>query len=106
MADDKKQEALNFEVRRSLNDAYSFVLGQQNVETFAALTPEECFDQEIERISGADTSTRPNELHRIDRLENGLLDTIAKVKALPPEVFLEPNETTDVNTSPEPPQED
>lgn len=96
---DKKTETLNLETRRDLANAHAFLLGQQSVQSFAALTPEELYDQQIERIEGKDTDTRPNELHRLDQLESSLLKTVEKVKALPPEVFVEPNETTDVNTS-------
>ena len=102
---DKKTETLNLDVRRDLSDAYAYVTGQQSVQSFAALTPEELYDQQIERIEGKDTETRPNELHRIDKLENSILKTVEKIKALPPEVFVEPDETTDVNTSASVPEE-
>ncbi len=103
--DDKKTEVVNLDIRRDLSDAFAFVQGQQNVQSFAALTPEELYDQQIERIEGADTDTRPNELHRIDKLENSILKTVEKVKALPPEAFIDPDETTDVNTSANVPEE-
>lgn len=95
----KKTEQVNFEIRRDLADAYSFVAGQQAVRSFNALTVEELMDAQIERIEGADTDARPNELHRIDAIETQLLQATERVKALPPEAFEDPDETNDVNTT-------
>ncbi len=102
---DKKSEEMNLEIRRSLASAYGFVQGQQSVQSFAALTLEELYDQQIERIEGADSENRPNELHRVDKLEQDLLRAVEKIKSLPANAFIEHNESTDVNTDPNVPEE-
>lgn len=99
MAD--KIEQVTFEVRRTMADAYAFVSGQQAVRSFSALTPEELFDQQIERIEGKDTDARPNELRRIDAIEASLQRALSQVKALPADAFKTPDEATDVNTPPD-----
>jgi hypothetical protein len=101
MADKDKVEQVTFEVRRTLADAYTFVSGQQAVRSFSALTPEELFDQQIERIAGKDTDARPNELHRIDAIETALQRALSQVKALPADAFKQPDESTDVNSPPD-----
>lgn len=93
---------LNFELRRVLSNAVAFVQGRQTSDSFAALTYEELADQQIERISGKGTSTRPNELERVNKIESDLLNAIAQVRNIPPENFLLSNSATDVNTPVEP----
>lgn len=98
MASKDKIEQVNFEVRRDLANATAFVAGQQAVYSFAALTPEELLDQQIERIEGKDTQARPNEVHRLDGIESSLLRSIQRIRDLPPEAFQDPDASTDVNT--------
>jgi hypothetical protein len=97
----KTGQDLNVELRRVLNDAYGFVLGRQATQTFGAVTYEELADQQIARIEGAGTELRPNELTRIDRVEQDLKNLIAQVRDIPPERFLLQNPETDTNTEPE-----
>ena len=95
-ADASQSQAQAF--RESLQDAYSFVEGQKTVQSFTALTPEDCFDRFIERIEGQDTQSRPNVLNRILKVKNEVLATIEKVKAMPAEAFRDPQPEEDVNT--------
>lgn len=96
---------LNLELRRVLNQSVGAVLGRQNTESFYALTYEELADQQIERIEGKGTATRPNELERVDKIESDLLNAVAQIRDIPPENFLLADPTRDVNTPVEQPDE-
>jgi len=74
-------------IRWSMNDAYTSILAQARVESFATFTFEEAMDAQIERIEGASTDIRPNELDRVDQVYNRLLASIEDVEeATSPEV--------------------
>jgi len=98
-AQDQQSLDLNFELRRVLSNAYSFVQGQQATQSFSALTYEELADEQIERIEGAGTQLRPNEFDRIDQMEQELLKLVEQVRNIPPEQFLLSDPEKDVNTS-------
>jgi hypothetical protein len=98
--DDPKQQAQNMELRVALSDAYAAVEGEKAVQSFSAITFEDLADQQIQRISGPGTPSRPNELDRVQRVLKNLLQAVAKIKSLPPEYFAEPDATRDVNTAP------
>ncbi len=94
------------ELRRVINDAYAFVVGRQATQTFGAVTYEELADQQIERIEGTGTVLRPNELSRIDKVEQDLKNMIAQIRDIPPERFVLSNPDRDVNTTSEPEDSD
>jgi hypothetical protein len=96
--DDAKLQAQNIRLRTALNDAYAAVEGAKSVQSFSALTFEDLADQQIQRISGPDTVARPNELNRVTRVLNNVLQSVAKIKAMPPESFAKQNVKRDVNT--------
>lgn len=96
--DDATQQAQNLELRVALSDAYASIEGQKAVQSFNAITFEDLADQQIQRIEGADTQMRPNELHRVQRVLNNVLQAVAKIKALPPEAFAKQDQNRDVNT--------
>jgi hypothetical protein len=98
--DDAIQQAQNLELRKALNDAYAAVEGAKAVQSFSALTFEDHADQQIQRISGADTQTRPNELNRVQQVVNGVISAAAKIKALPDDAFADSDPSRDVNTPP------
>lgn len=100
-AQDQTSLDLNFELRRVLSNAYSFVQGQQATQSFSALTYEELANDQIERIEGPGTVLRPNEIDRIDHMEQELLNLVEQVRTIPPENFLLSDPEKDVNTSPE-----
>lgn len=85
-----------------LNQSLGAVQGRQTTESFFALTYEELADQQIERISGQGTATRPNELERVNRVEQDLLNAVAQIRNIPPEQFLLSDSTRDVNTPVDP----
>ncbi len=95
---DKKGQALNFEIRRAINNAYSFVKGREAVQSFSAFTFEDALDQQIERIEGTAPALRPNDLHKLDKIENDITQALSKMKQLPPEEFIDPDPDNDVNT--------
>lgn len=104
MADDQKKrqddevQSMNLELRTALNDAYAAVEGAKAVQTFSAITYEDLVDQQIERISGASTQARPNELERVDRVVNNVVAAVAKIKSLPDDAFAKKDDKKDVNT--------
>lgn len=81
-----------------LNQAVGAVQGRQVAESFFAVTYEELADQQIERIEGKGTTTRPNELERLDKIESDLLNAISQIRDIPPENFILADQTRDVNT--------
>lgn len=93
---------LNEELRRVLNQSIGAVLGRQTTESFYAVTYEELADQQIERIEGKGTETRPNELERVNKIESDLLNAVSQIRTIPPENFLLADPTRDVNTPVEP----
>jgi len=94
-------EDLNFELRQNINDAYAFVEGAKTTQTFASLTYEDLLDQQIQWLTGPDTDSRPNVLHRIANIKERTLQTVEKIKSLPPEFFVRRDETDSVNTPPD-----
>lgn len=109
MADEnaeKNGQALNLDLRRAVNNAYAFVKGREAVQSFASYTFEDALDQQIERIEGASTSTRLNELDRLTKIETDILQAVSKIKALPPEAFSDPDPEVDVNTPVESEEDD
>lgn len=102
---ENREQALqdqNYELRRVLNQSIGAVLGRQATESFYALTYEELADQQIERIEGKGTTTRPNELERVNKIESDLLNAVAQIRQIPPEKFLLSDPARDVNTPAEP----
>lgn len=93
---------LNFELRRVLNQSIGAVLGRQTTESFYSLTYEELADAQIERIEGQGTSTRPNELERVNKIESDLLNAVSQIRSIPPENFLLADPSRDVNTPVDP----
>jgi hypothetical protein len=98
--DNANLQSQNLLIREHLNNAYAAVEGQKAVQSFSAFTFEDALDQQIERIAGASTDTRPNELDRVSRVESDVVAAVAQVKALPPNAFVEPDDERDVNTKP------
>lgn len=91
---------LSSQLRRSVNDAYAFVRGQEVVESFSCITFEDLAAQQIERLSGKQTTSRPNEINRITRVYERVHGAVENIKALPADAFRKPDDTTDVNTKP------
>lgn len=89
---------LNTELRRVINNSVGSVQGRQTSESFFAVTYEELADQQIERISGKGTTARPNELERVDRIEQDLLSLVEQVRNIPTDKFILSDSTQDVNT--------
>jgi hypothetical protein len=95
---DEKAQSQNLELRRALNDAYAFVEASKYTQAASAITFEDLMDQQIERLSGADTDVRPNALHRIDKIENGVIQAVAKIKSMPNDAFVDADGAKDANT--------
>ena len=95
---------LNFELRRIVGRAVGFVQGRQATESFFALTYEELAQAQIDRIEGVGFAGRPNELERIDSIENELLGAVEQIRSIPPENFLLADPDKDVNTLEDPPE--
>ena len=91
-------QARNNKEREALSNAYAALVGQQSIQTWTAFTFEEAMDAQIERIEGSSSDKRPNELERVDRIEQETLAAIAALRDAPPEQFLEASSDDDVNT--------
>lgn len=95
---DQAAQAKNLREREALGKAYAALTAQQNIQSWSAFTFEEAVDRQIEDIEGSSTQKRPNQLERVDRIEQDTLSAIARLKEIPPEQFLEPSADSDVNT--------
>lgn len=93
---------LNFQLRLVINQSLGAVQGRQTSESFAAITYEELADQQIERITGPGTSTRPNELERVNKIASDMLNAVAQIRSIPPEKFILSDPAQDVNTPVDP----
>lgn len=91
-------QSRNNKQREALSNAYAALVGQQSIQAWTAFTFEEAMDAQIERIEGKSTDKRPNELERVDRIEQDALSAIAALRDTPPEQFIESNSEQDVNT--------
>jgi len=98
--DDAALQAQNLDLRTAINDAYAAVESAQLTQTFSALTFEDLLDQQIERISGTSTQTRPNALDRITQIVNNVQAAVTQLKNMPPEQFQQSDPTRDVNSPP------
>ena len=58
----------NTRLRESLSNAFVALQAEKTTQSFSAFTFEEALDAQIERIEGAGTQLRPNELDRISRI--------------------------------------
>jgi hypothetical protein len=85
--------------RTALNNAYAFILADQNTQAFVNFTFEDALDLQIEQIEGPSSDIRPNRLERLDRIEQQVATTVEQLKSLPDENFQEANELEDVNTT-------
>lgn len=91
-------QSRNIREREALSNAYGALVGQQNIQGWLAFTVEEALDAQIERIEGKSSQKRPNELERVDKIEQETLSAIRALRDTPPEQFLESNTDQDVNT--------
>lgn len=91
-------QSRNIRQREALSNAYAALVGQQSIQGWTAFTVEEALDGQIERIEGKSTSKRPNELERVDHIEQEILAAVAALRDTPPEQFIEPRSDQDVNT--------
>ena len=94
-------QARNTRLREALANAYTASQAEKSIQSFSAFTFEEALDSQIERIEGAGTQLRPNELDRVDRILSQVREAVKQVKALPPEAFAKPKEGEDVNPDPD-----
>ena len=91
---------LALQLRISVNNAYAYVRGQESVQSFLAVTFEDLAAQQIQRLSGKGTATRPNYIDRIRKVEQDIISAAQKIKQVPPDAFLAPDNNRDVNTPP------
>lgn len=93
-----QQADLTLKLRTIVASAYAAVVGQQQVQTFAAITFEELAAQEIDRLNGKGTNGRPNALQQIQRIANDLQSVATQIMNTDPSAFLIPDTNNDVNT--------
>jgi type VI protein secretion system component VasK len=105
MAENRQEEgqaesvqSRNTRLRESLSNANTALQAERTTQSFSAYTFEEALDAQIERIEGAGTQLRPNELDRVDRILSEVREAVDQIKSLPPESFIKPSSKDDVNT--------
>lgn len=97
-AQEEQDQARNTRFRESLANAYAALQAEKTIQSFSAFTLEEALDAQIDRIEGKGTKLRPNELDRVDRILNQVIQAVDQLKSLPPESFSKPDQSSDVNT--------
>jgi hypothetical protein len=98
--DDPSLQKQNQDIRVALSNAYAAVQGDQQNQTFNSISFEELCQQQITAINGPDTQSRPNQLDAVKAVANDLMNAVTQIMNAPPEQFLEPDDSRDVNTSP------
>jgi hypothetical protein len=98
--DDPQLQQQNQNIRIALSDAYAAIQGDQANQTFSAISFEELCQQQITAINGPDTQMRPNQLDAIQQVLNNVTQAVMQIMNAPPDQFLEPDSTRDVNTAP------
>lgn len=96
--EERALEQLHMRQRTALNNAYAALQGQQVADSFAAFTFEDAVDAQIELIEGKDSQQHPNQLNRTEKIRNDLARAVNELKSLPPEMFLDANMQSSVNT--------
>lgn len=96
-AAERKKQADQMKMRQALNNAYGALDGQRYTQSIAAVTFEAVVDQMIDRIVGPSTKLRPNEMDRTLKIEKDLFNLLENIKATPPENFISPDASKDVN---------
>lgn len=99
-AEEANKQQAHLKQRTALNNAYAAIEGQKSIQSFTAFTFEEALDNQIERIEGESSRLRPNELDRVKRVEEEVIKAAEEIKKIPPEQFLQQDESRDVNTDP------
>ena len=89
---------LALKMRRVVSDAYAFIRGRETVRSFSAVTFEDLAQQQIDRLTGKGTPTRPNDVVRVENIAKDLVSLAQQIKDTPPDAFLPPDVTRDVNT--------
>lgn len=84
--------------RSAIQNAYASLLGEQNNQTFAAFTLEEALDAQIERIAGKGSDAHPNQLDRVARIKNQLLQAVDEVSKTDPAQYEQVSVDKNVNT--------
>jgi hypothetical protein len=104
MADDdldtkkpSQDTTLTQNIRRSINDAYAAVKGQEAVNSFSALTFEELVEQQLVRYEGETSGPKPNEITRIQGVKESLLASVAQIEKIK-KALLKPDAERDTNT--------
>jgi hypothetical protein len=97
--DDPQLQQQNQNIRVALSDAYAAVQGDTTNQSFNSISFEELANQQIMAINGPDTQLRPNQLNAIQQILNNVTQAVSQIKAAPPEQFLEPDSSRDVNTA-------
>lgn len=85
--------------RATISKAYASILGESLSESFLAFSFEDAVDMHLALIEGDLDPNRVNELERVTRLENQLLEAVRQLKQVPPEQFLRRDPERDANTS-------
>lgn len=91
------------EVREAINNAYAAVKGGECVNSLASFTYEEALSEQNHYINYDDSRmpSRPNAMHRVDRVEERLKKMVDKLKSWPDDAFYRPEEGVHLVNPPE-----
>lgn len=98
MAEEKSNQQVAVELRRTMQAAVGFLRGAELRESIGAVTFDELLSQQIELIEGTGTDTRPGILAKIEAIRTSLHTTTAQLRQLPEEAVATPQEEEDANT--------
>lgn len=95
---ERQQLSRNRKLRDALNNAFAAVESDRYTTTAVSFSFEEAVDQQIQRIERGGSKIRPNELERVDAVEQNIIRAVEQIKQVPPEFFLARDPRRDVNT--------
>lgn len=96
MANTPRNDDLSLQLRQTISDAYAFVRSREVSSSFSAVTFEDLAQQQLERLSGNGTPTRPSYAARVEGVANAVRAAAEKIKSLPADAFKNTNKN--VNT--------
>ena len=84
-----KKTQLSLQIRETLSNAYSVVMGSRYAHSISSVTLETLMLEQIEDIEGSDgkTTIRLNRLDEIEKIVNSTKEAVKTAKSLPPEAF-------------------
>ena len=94
----KSREDLTSNLRVSVNNAYGFLKGMENVASFYAVTFEEMVQRQNDRLTGKNAGGR-SEAERLKKMRDDLVGTVSTIKNIPQDQFYSEAENAQNSTN-------